>query len=344
MTDPLLYAIPAFLALAGVEAACLRAKKSPSAYRLADFVSGLACGVLDQIVNVVPMIGLLVAYDTLARDHGLFALDASSPWAWALAVLAHDLAYYGFHRASHRVSALWAAHVVHHQGEDYNFTISFRQGAVATWVSYVFYLPLALVGVGVEMFVVVHGAYQIYQFFVHTELCPRLGPLEWILATPRHHRLHHGRNDAYLDKNYGGFFIVWDRLFGTFAKETVPPEIGSRAGIQSWSPFWANTSAFHTLAAKAKKARGALAKARVWLGPPEATARLDGDAPIPRYDRAPPRPLRVYAVALFGSAVVATLYVLLARAELATVALLALALFVLVALAAVSAVFDGKLA
>lgn len=342
--DPLLYALPAFLFFLAAEALALRVRKSRSAYRLNDFLSGIGCGMLDQIVNLAPLAGFLLAYDWVARHHAIASMDLSNPWAWVGMVVAHDLAYYWFHRLSHRINLLWAAHVVHHQGEDYNFTVSLRQGTVATWVTFAFYLPLALFGFGVEMFLVVHGVYQIYQFFVHTQLCPRLGPLEWVLATPRHHRVHHGRDAEYLDKNYGGFFIVWDRMFGTFAEETSEPEVGSLAGIHSWSPVWANLGYFGALARKSGEAQGLAAKLRVWMGPPEGELPKEAFAGIevPRYDSRPARGLASYAAAQMTVGLGAMFYLLFAREQLEPWPQVTLGVGVVLTLVTASAILDRR--
>ena len=342
--DPLLYALPVFLVFLAAEALALRLRKSRAAYRLNDFLSGIGCGMLDQVVNLAPLAGFLLLYDRVAEHHALVRMEPSNPWAWVGMVVAHDLAYYWFHRLSHRINVLWAAHVVHHQGEDYNFTVSLRQGTVATWVTFVFYLPLALLGFGVEMFLVVHGVYQIYQFFVHTELCPRLGPLEWVLATPRHHRVHHGRDADYLDRNYGGFFIVWDRLFGTFAAETHEPEVGSLAGIHSWSPLWANFGHFGALAGKSRGVQGLAAKLRVWLGPPEGEVSKQAFAGIevPRYDSRPARGLAGYAGAQVALALCTMFYLLFAREGLEPAAQVGLGSSVVLTLVTASAILDRR--
>jgi alkylglycerol monooxygenase len=321
--DPMLVALPVFLLLCAVEAWWLRRRSSKSAYRLADFLSGLGCGIFDQVINLGVVVLFVAGYHALEREHGRFDMSAAEPWAWVAAVLAHDFAYYWFHRLSHRINLLWASHVVHHQSESYNFTVSLRQGAIATWVTLLFYIPLAWIGIPAQMFVVVHAAYQIYQFFVHTELCPRLGPLEWVLATPRIHRLHHGRNGPYLDRNYGGFFIIWDRLFGTYVAESVEPEIGSRDGMRSWSPLWANFGHFAKLAREASATPDLEGKLQVWIGPPEgrmSRAELVA-APmpeVPRYDVAPSPSVSLYvAVQLLVLAAV-TLGLLYARPALSS--------------------------
>jgi sterol desaturase/sphingolipid hydroxylase (fatty acid hydroxylase superfamily) len=343
--DPLVYAMPAFLAFSAMEAIVLRAKKSKSAYRLADFVSGMSCGVLDQVVNLAVMAGFLVAYDQVQASYGLVAFTPQSAWAWVAVVLAHDLAYYFFHRLSHRVNFLWAAHIVHHQSEDYNFSVSLRQGTVATWVTTIFYLPLALLGFPVFMFVVVHGVYQIYQFFVHTELCPRLGPLEWVLASPRNHRVHHGRNLPYLDKNYGGFFITWDRMFGTFAKETVEPTVGSRAGMSSWSPVWANYGHFVALARQARAKDRFGEKLRVWFGPPEgsyAKDELEDNPDVPRYDAKVPGRVAAYLGAQLVGTAIMTLYLLFAQESLFVERMAVLSVAIVFSLVTITAFFDRR--
>jgi alkylglycerol monooxygenase len=345
--DPVLYAMPAFMLLCGVEAWVLHRRQSPSAYRLADFLSGLGCGIFDQVLNLAVMLLFFAGYHATELRFGLLEWSPADPWAWVAAVIAHDLAYYCFHRLSHRVNLLWASHVVHHQGEDYNFTVSLRQGAIATWVTLLFYFPLAWLGFPAVMFVVVHGAYQLYQFFVHTELIPRLGPLEWILASPRNHRVHHGRNGAYLDRNYGGFFIVWDRLLGTYVDECEPPEIGTRDGLRSWSPLWANFGHYAKLARASRATHGLGEKLYVWFGPPEGRVPREQlvAAPtpeVPRYDARPTPAVAWYVTAQMLVTSVATLALLFAAQLLATGEIVVASGAILAALVSLAALLDGR--
>ncbi len=157
-------------------------------------------------------------------------------WEWVLLVLLEDLCFYWFHRASHRVRILWASHVTHHSSRYYNLSVAFRQ----TWVPFlgvVFWLPLALIGFDPLMIMSVQVASLFYQELLHTQLVPRLGPIEWIFNTPRHHAIHHGSNGAYLDKNYGGVLIVWDRLFRTLARESEPVRFGLTHDLRSHNPI-----------------------------------------------------------------------------------------------------------
>ncbi len=265
--DPLPYAAPVFVAALAIEGFFL------GGYSRRALVSAVGCAAVDQVGAAWGLALFVAAFDALHRTAAVVALPATSPLTWILAVLAHDAAYYAFHRASHRVNVLWAAHVVHHQSETYDFTVSLRQGVLATWITYAFYLPLALL-VDAQVFLVVHAAYQVYQFFVHTRLVPRLGPLEWVLATPMHHRIHHGCERRWLDRNYGGFFILFDRCLGTFAREEREPAYGVPGRFEIASPLVANTYMFARLAAASGMVKSPRAWLRLWFGPPEASAHL----------------------------------------------------------------------
>jgi len=338
--NPLVVAIPLFLVLAAVEAVAA-SRRMGARYKLGDLVSGLGCGTLDQIVNLSVGAGFLALYLTLNQHAGLLDLPARSPISWIACILLHDLAYYLFHRASHRVNALWAAHAVHHQSEDYTFAVSLRQGTIATWVSYAFYLPLALIGIPVEIFVVVHGVYQVYQFFVHTRFIPSLGPLEYLLATPVLHRVHHGRDADFLDKNYGGFFIFWDKLFGSFTPYTREPDYGVTAGIRSWSPFWANLHPYADLARRARRAPTRRAALQLWLRPPEWQAPWDERrAPTPGYGPPLPRAIAIYSLAQLVATLAASLALLWPGVVSVGVIRLALAGFVLASLVTIAAFWD----
>jgi len=262
--DPLPYAAPVFALALLIEGWAI------GGYSRRAVVSALGCVALDQITAAWGLVLFVTTFEAVHRTLGPVSLSARSPWTWVLAVLAHDFAYYAYHRASHRVNVLWAAHVVHHQSERYDFTVSLRQGALATWITYAFYLPLALL-VDAQVFLVVHAAYQIYQFFVHTRAIGRLGPLEAVFATPSHHRVHHGSERRHLDTNYGGFFIVFDRLLGTFVPEQGEPRYGVPGGYDVVSPLFANTYMMGRLIAATRTATTGRARLRLWFGPPEAS-------------------------------------------------------------------------
>jgi sterol desaturase/sphingolipid hydroxylase (fatty acid hydroxylase superfamily) len=178
-----------------------------------------------------------------AHEHALLDLG-DGPWVFAAALIAVDFAYYWFHRLHHEVRVLWASHVPHHSSQRYNLSTALRQ----SWTPFTglpFYLPLALFFSPVQI-ATAYGINLLYQFWIHTELIGRLGPLEWAFNTPSHHRVHHGANVQYLDRNYAGILIVWDRWFGSFEPEVERVRYGLTKNIQSWNPVYA---AFHEFVA-----------------------------------------------------------------------------------------------
>ncbi len=340
--DPLLLAVPLFLLLMAAEAIVL-ARRGERSYRLNDFASAIACALLDQL-GILTLGALYLGLYTLLQERfGLVHVSPRSPLAWIACVIAHDLAYYAYHRASHRVNVLWAAHAVHHQSEEYNFTVSFRQGAIATVVTYAFYAPLALAGFPVRMFLVVHGVYQVYQFFVHTRLVSRLGPLELVLTTPSHHRVHHGKDRAFVDRNYGGFTILFDRVLGTFAAETHEPSYGVPRGIRSWSPFWANLHPFAELWARSRKAPTWKDAIAVWFVAPERAFAWEPPArETSGYDRTAPAELAGYLVVQLVHAALVTMGLAYLWSALPQWLARGCLVFVWAALASVMSFFDRK--
>jgi sterol desaturase/sphingolipid hydroxylase (fatty acid hydroxylase superfamily) len=182
---------------------------------------------------------------------------------WVMLIVLEDLCFYTFHRASHRCRLLWASHVTHHSSEHFNLSVAFRQ----TWAPFLgiaFWLPLPLLGFDPLMIMTVQVGSLVYQELLHTTLVPRLGPLEWILNTPSHHSVHHASNPAYLDRNYGGVLIVWDRLFGTFAKRIEQPRYGLTKPVRSHNPVFL---ALHEWGAMVREV-WRVPSVRALLGPP----------------------------------------------------------------------------
>ena len=207
-------------------------------YRLTDAVSSLTLGGLSQARRFVALgLGGSV-YAWLASVTPFSTWSAEGWWAWVLAFVLYDLCYYCSHRAGHEIKLFWAAHVVHHQSEDYNLSTALRQTSSGFLFGWIFYTPLFFIGVPAEMMVTVGALNLIYQFWVHTEHVGDLGWFEYVFVSPSNHRVHHARNTQYLDRNYGGVFIVWDRLFGSYQRELAsePCIYGITKPIQSWSP------------------------------------------------------------------------------------------------------------
>jgi len=237
--DPIGVAVPFFLILIGVEWLISRRKKR-TVFRLNDSMINLACGIGDQLLGVLAKATLLVGYIWIYENHRFFELSASSWITWTIALIGGDFCFYWYHRFSHRTQIGWATHVVHHQSEEYNLAVALRQPWFSKVYSWMFFIPLALFGVPAEVYVASFAFNLLYQFWIHTRLIGQLGAFEWVFNTPSHHRVHHGINHEYLDKNYAGILIIWDRMFGTFESEREEPLYGTLAPIQSWNPLWVN--------------------------------------------------------------------------------------------------------
>lgn len=234
MIDLTHYAIPAFLTLMLVEATIgARAVGRRIHDDIKDTWASLAMGVGSVVINLLWK-GVVFAY--LSFLHELSPLRLGySPGVWACAVLADDFCYYWFHRMSHEVRFLWAAHVNHHSSQRYNLSTALRQPWTTPFTSFWFWTPMPLLGFEPAMILTVQSLSLLYQFWIHTEAIGTLGAAETILNTPSHHRVHHATNVPYLDRNHGGILIVWDRLFGTFAREEEQPVYGLTKNIDSYN-------------------------------------------------------------------------------------------------------------
>lgn len=258
--------IPVFFVLIAIELAYSLYRKR-KLYRLNDSLTNLSLGVGQQVVGVF-MKGALFAGYLFIYEHWRVASLPSTWWTWLLLFFGVDFFYYWFHRMSHEVNALWAGHIVHHQSEEYNLSVALRQSWFQSAFAWVFYLPLAFAGFEPIMFLTVSSFNTLYQFWIHTRTIGRMGPLEWVLNTPSHHRVHHGSNPKYIDKNHAGSLIIWDRMFGTFKEEEEEPVYGITTQLKSWNPIWANLHYWQELFNIAAHCRRIQDKIRVFIAPP----------------------------------------------------------------------------
>jgi alkylglycerol monooxygenase len=279
------YAVPFFFALILLELLVGRLQHKKR-YAFADTVTNLACGIGQQTTGYFLVTAEFGAYVWLQRHVALFHVSRSSVTAWVLVFLGVDLAYYWFHRMSHRVRFIWATHAVHHQSEEYNLSVALRQSWLQQLPEQVFYWPLAVLGFPPEMFGLAFIADTLYQFWIHTRVVGKLGPLEWIFNTPSHHRVHHAINPKYIDKNYAGTLIVWDRMFGTFIAEDEEPAYGTVKPLASFNPLWANVAGWVEIAKLWAGASRVSDKLRAPLAPPEwLPPELGGRAIVPEVSR-----------------------------------------------------------
>ena len=211
-------AVPAFFVLIFIELIYgLVAGKNN--YRLNDSFTSISLGLISRYI---PLLGLGLqgaAFAYVAQYYNLKLFSSSSLWVWIFAFFLYDFCYYWMHRLHHEVKVLWATHVVHHHGEEFNLSTALRQTSTGFLWKWIFYLPIFIVGIPPEVFVTVAGINLVYQFWVHTEHIPKLGWYEYVFVSPSNHRIHHAQNKHYVDANYGGVFIFWDRLFGTYKEE-----------------------------------------------------------------------------------------------------------------------------
>lgn len=261
-------ASPIFLILIILEC-CISLYKNTSLYQFNDSINNFSSGILEEI-GALPIKGLIIyCYYYLYENYAFFHFSPESISSWILIWLGIDFFYYWYHRASHRNSFFWIGHSVHHQSEQYNLSVALRQGHFQTMTAWVFHLPLALLGFPTAMFVAVYSLNSIYQFWIHTKTINKMGWFEKIFNSPSHHRVHHGKNPQYIDKNYAGSLIIWDKLFGTFEPEVADVEYGVTEPLDSWNPFYANIKVITDLWYYGKGLKSKLTLARAFFMPPE---------------------------------------------------------------------------
>jgi len=329
--DLIALAVPFFLLALLLELAFDRARGS-GLFRANDAINSLSAGILSTTLGYFTRFVPLIVWGFVLENYAL--IDMQLAWfdasprgiaLWILAALAWDFCYYWFHRYSHEISVLWAAHAVHHQSEDYNLSTALRQTSTGFLLYWIFYLPLFLIGFPLEVLITVNAVNLIYQFWVHTQLVRRMGALDYILVTPSNHRVHHAQNERYIDKNYGGMLILWDRMFGTFEDETdVDPVVfGVRKPLANWNPFWANLQVYDYLLFDAVRTCRWQDKLGVWFRRTGwRPADVAAQNPKPRvslstfekFDPVVAAPVRRYVlgqflVAIVGALVIAELFV-----------------------------------
>lgn len=282
--NPILFAIPVFMAFVGLEA-WLAWRRGLKVYRLHDALTSINIGAMSETIRALLKLLSVAVYALVVERVGAFSWDLKSPWVWVLAFFMYDFFYYWAHRSGHEVNLLWAAHVVHHSSEDYNLSTALRQSSTNQVFYWLFYLPMAIVGIPVTVFVVIALISVVYQFWSHTQLVGKLGWADRVFVTPSNHRVHHGRNDYCLDKNYGGTLIIWDRLFGTYVEERddEPVVYGTLVPLQSWNPLWGNLKNYVGIWQQVRSTTGWSNKLMRVFAPP---GWGNADAPAPAYPTA----------------------------------------------------------
>ena len=352
MGQAIAVATPFFFLLIALEWGWARVRGLP-AYRLNDAVNSLSLGVMSQVTSLFFRVLSIGIYTAVFAHIALGTWPKDAWWAWALAIVFYDFCYYWQHRLGHESAVFWASHVVHHQSQCYNLSTALRQTSSGALLSWIFYLPMAVAGVPPGMFAMAAVVDLLYQYWIHTELVGRLGWFDRWFASPSNHRVHHAVNDRYIDRNYGGIFMAWDHLFGSFVEEDERCVYGTRTSLESWDPLWANLEVYAALARKSWRIPGLLDKVRVWLMPPGWQPSTAGGRPwhettfdiesVRRYDPPMSRASRAFALLHLVVAIIGALPLLWYSDTLDPAALVAGAVAVLAVLWVIGAVMQGRL-
>lgn len=265
----ILYAIPMFLLLIAIEL-WVDHKRGSAYYRFNDAINSLSLGMVSRFTGVLKAILPFSIYIYIYNQWALFDLSQGIV-AWVIAFVLYDMAYYWAHRFNHRISVMWGSHVVHHNSEEYNLTTALRQTSSPSLFAWLVYLPLAVIGIDPIIFISCASLNLIYQFWVHTRHVDKMPAwFEAIMVTPSHHRVHHALNRDYIDKNYAGVFIIWDKLFGSFQaeKDDINIVYGVSNQLSSWNPIWANLQVYWQLMLDAWRTRNIVDKFKVFFMPP----------------------------------------------------------------------------
>jgi len=269
LKHPIKYSIPIFFLLIGIELLVDKIQKT-RLYRFYDAITNLSCGIGQQVVGIFMKVFSVGAYAWLYENYSPFKGQVPNTW-WSIMLLfiGVDFFYYWFHRLAHEISVMWGSHVVHHQSEEYNLTVALRQAWLQGAFSWFFYLPLAFLGFDPLVFVSIAGFQTLYQFWIHTKTINKLpAAFEYVFNTPSHHRVHHGVNPKYIDRNHGGTLIIFDRMFGTFQAEEEEVVYGITKPANSWNPLWVNFEYWMELFRDAFRASKWSDKMKILLKPP----------------------------------------------------------------------------
>lgn len=300
-------AIPFFLLMIGIELWMARRSGKSEVYRFNDTITNLNIGIGSQVFNLFFQIGILAVYFVIFTRFSFFQLPVNV-WTILLCILAFDFIFYWAHRWSHEMNFWWGAHVVHHSSEEYNLSVALRQSWFHNALAFILFLPLPFLGFDPAVFFVAGAIHTLYQFWIHTKLIGKLPRwIEFWLNTPSHHRVHHGVNPKYIDKNHAGVLIIWDRLFGTFQAEEEEVVYGITTPLKSWNPGWANLHYYVEMVRAARPMKWWDKLKMLWARPGWRPDYLGGTIPIPepspnrnKYNAyAPSRLLNLYVLGQF---------------------------------------------
>ena len=345
--SPIILSIPIFFLLIFIELIYGRITHKQY-YKLSDAFSNISCGITEQLT------GLFAKVFTVAAYHVVWTFfELQEAWYWiAICFMGQDLLYYWAHRVSHEVNLFWTGHSVHHQSEEYNLSVALRQGAVQKVWTFYFYLPLALLGFKTEWFLLASAINLLYQFWIHTEAINKFPTfIEFIFNTPSHHRVHHGRNPKYIDKNHGGTFIIWDRIFDTFQVEEERPVYGVTTPINTWNPVYAHFIPFKCLFEDVASVKGFGNKMKVLFYKPGWLPAENGGFRKPpsvdrnsykKYNQEIPLSLNIYLLLQYVITLVGTAVFMFNTGNVSTLIQAGVVAFLVFSVAVQGGMFDAK--
>ena len=263
--DPTVFAIPVFVALIIIEVV-INAKKNLNLYKFKDSSANITMGLGSVVIGLLTKTFAFFVFLWIYQFR-LFEIP-NTRWMWGLLLLADDVTFYWYHRLAHQIRFFWAAHVQHHSSEHMNFSVALRQSWGEPFIKFLFYIWLPFIGFNPVYILIMQAISLVYQFFPHTKLVGKLGPIEWIFNTPSHHRVHHATQVQYLDKNHAGILIIWDRMFGTFQKEIEVPIYGITENINSFSPLKIASHEYISLWQDIRRAKKLSDKIKYLINPP----------------------------------------------------------------------------
>lgn len=259
-------AVPVFLFFIGLEYAFSKILHRP-VFNFNSSIANMNVGVAERLIDLFTAGSFYFFYDYLHQHFAIFDIKPTI-LMWIVLILSTDLIWYWYHRCGHKINFFWGFHVVHHTSEEFNYTAGSRITVFQAVIRTLFWAILPVIGFPAPMITTMLIAHGLYPFFTHTQLIGKLGILEYILVTPSHHRVHHASNEEYLDKNFGDMFIIWDKLFGTFALEENAPTYGLTKPLDSYSFLWQHFHYHVELWHSAKTKKGLFQKLKLYFGSP----------------------------------------------------------------------------
>lgn len=263
----LAFAIPAFFLFVWLEYKIAKRKKMKNVFKYESSISNISIGIAERLLNLFITGSFYQLFIFIYDNYRLFTLP-NTWWIWIVMLLATDFVWYWYHRLGHEINIFWGAHIVHHQSEEFNYTVAARITTLQAIVRNVFWCVLPFVGFHPSLVMAILVVHGVYSFFTHTQVIGKLGWLEHILITPSLHGVHHASDEKYLDKNYGDVFVFWDKLFGTFQAEEEKPNYGLTHPIKSYSFLWQHFHYYLELYEAAKRQQTIKGKLKIYFGSP----------------------------------------------------------------------------